>query len=257
MRRIVLQIIIIGVLSLPVMLLADPYGVEFMADAVQSLPQQNITKAAKMYVGRQGNRRIEYAINNTKVVDIFMPGRGLGWRINLADKTYVELPSNPTPSPAEQKANPCAGQVNATCKNLGRETINSREAVKWEMVVSYKNQDVKMLRWVDVDNGFPLIQQMPNGQKAVMKLVDKEQVNGRSVEKWELVSSWNQQNASSFQWYDPILKLAVREEGPNGMVNELRNIRVGPQSEYLFQVPAGFKKTDAPQQGGLQMVPVK
>jgi len=77
------------------------------------------------------------------------------------------------------------------------------------------------------------------------------------VEKWELVSSWNKRTASSFQWYDPVLKLAVREEGPGGMVNELRNILEGPQPDHLFQLPPDYKKTDAPKQGGLKIVPTK
>ncbi len=257
MRRRLLQSLIVSVLFLPVVVLADSYGEEFVADAVRSLPQQK-TSSAKMYVGSEGKRRIEYMIGSDKVVEIYIPKHGISRRLNPAKKTYVELPAKPSPSPAEVYANPCVGQINTTCTKQGHETINSREAVKWEIIVSYKNQDVKMLRWVDVENGFPLVQQMPNGQKAEMHLVGQETVNGRSVEKWELVSSWNERTASSFQWYDPILKLAVREEGPGGMVNELRNIKVGTQPETLFQLPAGYTKTDPPpQQGGLKIVPVK
>ena len=256
MRGILLQTLIVSMLSLPGVLWADSYGAEFVADAIQSLSQQQ-ARSAKMYVGSEGKRRVEYMLGSAQVVDIIIPKLGISRRLNPVDKTYVEFPANPAPSPAEAQANPCAGQANVTCTKRGRETINNREADKWEIIVSYKNQDVKVLRWVDVENGFPLVQQMPNGQKAEMRLLGQETVNDRPVEKWELISSWNERTASSFQWYDPILKLAVREEGPSGMVNELRNIKAGTQPEHLFQVPAGYKKTDPPQQGGLKIVPVK
>jgi len=244
-------------LAIPGIVVASSYGAEFVADAVRSLPQQQQSQSARMYVGKQGVRRVEYAVGSNQVVEIILPVRGITWRLNPVAKTYIEINKPPTPSPEKMLANPCAGQANTTCTKLGREKINNREADKWEIVASFKNQDIKMLRWVDANNGFPLIQQMPNGQKAEMRLVGREQVNGRQVEKWELVSSWEQRSASSFQWYDPVLKLAIREEGPGGMVNELRNVQAGPQPAHLFQLPDGYSKTDAPKQGGLKLVPTK
>ena len=49
------------------------------------------------------------------------------------------------------------------------------------------------------------------------------------------------------QWYDPQLKIAIREELPGGYFRELRDIRVGAQSPQLFTIPAGYQLTKAPQ----------
>ncbi len=245
------------VLTLPGLLMAGSYGAEFVAEAVRTLPQQPQSHSAKMYVGKEGMRRVEYMAGSSAVIEIIIPARGTSWRINPVEKTYVERMKPPTPSPAAVQADPCAGQANVTCTSLGREEVNGRQADKWEIVVSFKNQDIKILRWVDIENGFPLIQEMPNGQRAERRLVGEEKVNGRQVEKWELVSSWNQKSASSFQWYDPVLKLAVREEGAAGMVNELRNIQPGPQPGHLFQLPDGYSKINAPKSAGLKLVPTK
>jgi hypothetical protein len=51
----------------------------------------------------------------------------------------------------------------------------------------------------------------------------------------------------SFQWYDPQLKIAIREELPGGAYRELRNIQIGKQSASLFQIPADYRKISAPQ----------
>lgn len=257
MHMIFLRTLAFVIFSLPGMLVAGSYGAEFVAEAVRSLPQQQKTQPARMHVGREGMRRVEYMAGSNQVVDIIIPTRGITWRLNPSKKTYIEFMKRPSPSPAEVQADPCAGQINVTCTRLGREKVNDRPADKWEIVLSYKNRDITMLRWVDADNGFPLVQQMPNGQKAEMRLVGQEKINDRQVEKWELVSSWEGRSASSFQWYDPVLKLAIREEGPGGMVNELRNIMEGMQPDHLFRIPAGYKKTDAPKQGGLRLVPIK
>jgi hypothetical protein len=256
-RSIMLFAVLVALVAFSGAVAATSYGAEFVADAVRTLPQQGQSKPAKMYVGKQGVRRVEYTAGSKKVVEIILPERGITWRLDPEAHTYVEIRKPATPPPGEVLANPCTGQGNLTCKSLGREQVHGREAEKWEIVASFKNQDIKMLRWVDTGNGFPLIQQMPNGQKAEMRLAGREQVNGRQVEKWELVSSWNKRRASSYQWYDPVLKLAVREEGPGGMVNELRNIQAGPQPEHLFRLPEGYNKTDLPEQGGLKLVPVR
>jgi hypothetical protein len=91
---------------------------------------------------------------------------------------------------------------------------------------------------------------MPNGQIVELKLIGIEQIDGRSAEKWEMVTTApKQQPMATFQWYDPELKLAVREEFPGGYVSELKNIRVDPQPDDLFAVPAGFVRKTAPAPG--------
>ena len=50
------------------------------------------------------------------------------------------------------------------------------------------------------------------------------------------------------QWYDRELQIAMREELPGGYFRELRNIRIGPQSDALFRVPAGYRLVEPQRQ---------
>jgi hypothetical protein len=75
----------------------------------------------------------------------------------------------------------------------------------------------------------------------------KEKINGRSTEKWEISSNQpNGQKMFSRQWYDPKLKMVIREELPGGYVRELKNISVSKQSKNLFKVPSDYKKENIP-----------
>ena len=40
------------------------------------------------------------------------------------------------------------------------------------------------------------------------------------------------------QWYDPELKIAIREELPGGYIRELRDIKTGKQEKDLFEIPS-------------------
>ena len=84
-------------------------------------------------------------------------------------------------------------------------------------------------------------------------MIGPDTLEGRRVEKWEMtMRQGNQAPQTSTQWFDPELKLAVREEFPGGYVRELRNIHVGQQAMDLFQIPAGFQKVTPPAQGRQQ-----
>jgi len=147
-----------------------------------------------------------------------------------------------------------------TCRNLGEEDIGGRTAVKWEMVASHEGQTMKSTQWIDKERGIPLRQEMPNGQKTELKFIAMEDIGGRQVEKWEMVATMpDQPETRTFQWFDPELDMAVRQEFPGGMVSELTNIRVGEQPDELFNIPAGYERMSAPQgmPGGPQDEPVQ
>jgi hypothetical protein len=67
----------------------------------------------------------------------------------------------------------------------------------------------------------------------------------------------NQPETRTFQWFDPELDLAVRQEFPGGFVSELKNVSVGKQPDHLFSIPAGYERISAPQgmPGGSQGAP--
>ena len=73
------------------------------------------------------------------------------------------------------------------------------------------------------------------------KLAD-ETLGGREVEKWEIVSAGKDGEVRSTLWYDVELGVPIRELVPGKMMREMTNIKVGPQADSLFSVPAGFEK---------------
>jgi hypothetical protein len=226
---------------------ADTAGAQFSADMVRHGPDGQST-AGKMFVGDR-RTRMEMTQKGHEIVRISDEKRGMEWVLFPADKTYLErggaagTPAAPTPPPAAPSAetDPCTGITGLTCRRVGTEDVNGRPAVKWEMSATQQGQTLTGMQWIDVERGLPLKYQMPNGQTMELKLVGPEKLDGRAVEKWQVTSTApNQQPVATFQWYDPELKLAVREEFPGGYVSELKNIKVGPQPDDLFAVPAGF-----------------
>jgi hypothetical protein len=235
---------------------ADGAGAQFSADMVRHGPDGQAT-AGKMFVGDR-RTRMEMTQKGHEIVRISDEKRGTEWVLFPADKTYLERgapagsPAAPNPPPAAPSAetDPCTGVPGLTCRRVGTEDVNGRAAVKWEMSATEQGQTLTGTQWIDVERGLPLKYLMPNGQTMELKLVGPEKFDGRAVEKWEVTSTVpNQQPVATFQWYDPELKLAVREEFPGGYVSELKNIKVGAQPDDLFAVPAGYTLKAMPTPG--------
>jgi hypothetical protein len=222
---------------------ADGAGVQFSADMVRHGPDGQST-TGKMFVGDR-RTRMEMTQKGREVVRISNQPRGMEWVLFPADKSYLEraAPAGTAAAPAAPSAetDPCAGVQGLTCRRVGKEDVNGRPAVKWEMTATDQGKTLTGAQWLDVERGLPLKHLMPNGQAMELKLVGTEQLDGRAVEKWEVTSTApNQPPVTAAQWYDPELKQAVREEFPGGYVSELKNIKVGPQPDDLFAPPAGY-----------------
>lgn len=226
-------------------------GKEFSAEMVQRGPEGEMS-SGKMYVG-DGRMRSEMVHQGQDVVRITDEQRGVEWILFPEQKKYMERQLGSAGAPAAgMKASPvvdpCAGMPGLTCRNLGEETVSGRPAEKWEIVATHQGQTMKSTQWIDKQRGVPLRQEMPNGQRTELKLVGEETVDGRPVEKWEMVATMpNQPSTSTFQWFDPELELAVRQEFPGGFVSELKSVSVGKQPDHLFSIPAGYERISAPQ----------
>ena len=76
-----------------------------------------------------------------------------------------------------------------------------------------------------------------------LKVVGRETLGGRATEKWEMTQTrGGGEPVHSYQWYDPKLGVAIREELPGGYVREMSDIRVGKQPDSLFEVPRGYRE---------------
>lgn len=227
-------------------------GAQFSAEMVRRGPD-GAASSGKMYVG-DGRTRIEMSQQGREVVRISDQGRRMEWILFPAEQSYLERGAPPgtdapasAPSEPSAETSPCGDVPGMNCRRVGVEDVNGRPAVKWEMAVTQQGQTLSGTQWLDQERGIPTKSIMPNGQAMELKLVGEESIDGRTVEKWEMTTSIpNQQPTRTFQWYDPELKLAVREEFPGGYVSELKNIRMGPQPDDLFGIPAGYSRMTIP-----------
>lgn len=215
--------------------------VEFSADAIQKGPQTPSVKA-KMFVGDKRVRK-EYANNGQQLVEIFDASKQHAVLLMPAKHVYMERQGSlPDLAVKTDKAmNPCQGLKEANCKKLGSESVNGRPTEKWQMIMNKEGRDQKALYWIDADRNMLVKQVLPDGTSTELRLLGKETINGRETEKWEMTATNPQgQTMRSTQWYDPELKIAIREEMPGGYMRELKNISIGAQPDTLFEIPAGY-----------------
>ena len=170
-------------------------------------------------------------------------------------RAYMEqrgMPPAKAPMMAGKKGvSPCEGVPNTTCRKLGTEKISGRDAEKWEISSQRDGRTIRSLHWIDVERRMPLREMFSDGSISELKILGKDEINGRSTEKWQLtVTGSDSQSKQSLQWFDPALKIAIREELPGGYVRELKNIKVAKQPQDLFTIPAGYQRMEAPVQRG-------
>ncbi len=225
-------------------------GAEFSAETLQKGPEGRVS-TGMLYMG--DNRvRTEMSHQGQRVVRIRDEDRGVEWILFPDEKTYMEQPlAGPGPKAPgarpEPAQDPCAGLPHLTCRKLGEEKIAGRTAVKWEIVAAREGDVMTSTQWIDKERGTPLRQEMPDGHRMELAFVGMENLDGRGVEKWEMiVTSPGQPERGTYQWYDPELGMVIRQEFPGGMVSEMKNVRVGQQPDELFQVPADFQRLEAP-----------
>jgi outer membrane lipoprotein-sorting protein len=221
-------------------------AVEFSAEMYQKAPQGQEVQG-KIHVGKD-RMRTEMTQGGQQMIQIVDNAQRVQWMINPAQRSYMEqrAPADgPAPAPAKAGGNPCEGMPGATCRSLGSDPLQGRAAEKWELTMTQQGQSYTMTQWIDQERGMPLRQEMPNQQIMELKMVGPDTLGGRAVEKWEVtLSQGGKPVQTSHQWYDPELKIAIREEIPGGYVREFRNIQVGPQPAELFSIPAGLTKVE-------------
>jgi len=226
--------------------------VHFSAQAVQFIPNRP-EMTAKMYVGKNAVRT-EYTANGQRVIEIAYLDKKRRVMLLPDQGTYMENVDDSLPSPNAKSKNPCSGLAGITCKKIGEENVNGRLAEKWEMTNAQNNsREVKTLHWIDKERNIPVKEFFQDGTVSELRTIKNETVNGRNTEKWELtISSSDGNKMKSYQWYDPILKIEIKEEMQGGYIRELRDIKLENQPEKLFEVPSSYKKLTQPQGNSMQ-----
>lgn len=213
-------------------------GAEFSADVVQTDAQQQATQG-RMYAS-QGRVRSEFVQGGRKVIQIVDPSRQLVYTLFPEQQNYREQHG---PAPSGAGTDPCVGlPPGMQCKKLGRETWQGRPVEGYEITGIQDGKPVQSRQWIDTERQIPLKVETPDGGKMALNFITTESLQGRTAEKWELVQTApNMPTRSLFQWYDPQLGLAIKEEMPGGFVRELRNIQLAPQDVQLFALPPGYQ----------------
>lgn len=218
-------------------------GEGFSADAVMSL-EDGQRATARLYVD-DGRMRKEYQYLGEPVVEILDTRRGISLMCFRSQRTCFENESlERLELGAERRfpADPCEGSEQLRCSELGVESVNGRQAVKWAIEGDFQGREVVTHQWIDRKTHVPLRRELPDG--SLIELIDRghERVNGRETDKWEVVARYADGTRQVFyQWYDRELGIAIRQEHPDGGTQELRNIMVGRVPGRLFEPPPGFQ----------------
>ena len=230
---------------------AGASNVQFSAQVVKSAPDKT-TQQSQIYVG-DNQVRLEYQKDAKTMVEIYDMKNQRAMLLVPQQASYMQrkVPqdeqANPMLPPSD--SNPCSRIREAECKLLATESLYGRKVSKWEMVVTYEGKTLRSLHWMDAERHTPLREQWPDGTVSELRLMGDETLHGRATERWEMKTTRPDGEAmQSTQWYDPELQIAIREELPGGYFRELRDIRVAPQPDHLFTVPANYQRVTPEQQ---------
>jgi hypothetical protein len=222
-------------------------NVQFSGLAIQSGPGGK-TKQAQMYVG-DNQVRMEHSRDGRKTVEIYDMKNQRTLLLVPEQKIYMQRDLAPgkagNPIVPPQDSNPCASLADAQCKKLGVDTLYGRPVSHWEMTVELEDRTLRSEHWIDDQRHMPLREVWPDGTTTEMVLQAKETLNGRPTERWQqTITEADGKTHITKQWYDPQLRIAVREEMPGGYFREIRDIRIGPQPPGLFEIPPGYQRVE-------------
>lgn len=247
MKRLGIGIVALVSLLVTDITLAIDVAIEFSAKAIQSVPARPEYQA-HMYVSRNAVRT-DSVLNNIPVIEIINSKTQTRSLLVPKDKIYIQQKSDKQPTinitGKSASNNPCKGLADTTCNKLGDEKINDRQTEKWEFVIKRNGQSYRSLHWIDTKRRMPVREFFPDGTVTELLFKGKEKMNGRPTEKWLMqMTRADGQQMTSTQWYDPELKMSIREEMQGGFIRELREIKTGKQDKKLFKIPAGYKKVE-------------
>jgi hypothetical protein len=82
------------------------------------------------------------------------------------------------------------------------------------------------------------------------KEVGKETIDGHPTKKYLITYKTGDKKDQVYQWLATDIKFPVKTSAVDGSwAQEFKNIKMGPQQDSLFEVPAGFQKMQMP--GGM------
>ncbi len=221
----------------------------YTAETVQTAPDQpdrsgKITKSGQFL-------RLEFTQNGQHIIQILRPTEGLTYVLYPDTHTYLEQRGPKQPEEfADSYTPPCPAEAEANglqCTRLGLEVYQSIPVERWHIGATGDPNQMIIL-W-DPTRKRALRQEMSNGTLLQMTFLGRQTLEGREAEHW--VTEVSRQGAATLRnewWYDPELKLVLRETLPDGTQRHLQNITVGEVDPRLFTVPDGWQRIETPQE---------
>ena len=222
----------------------------YAADAVYRTPEG--TESTGRVVKSGPDMRLEFTEGGRAVVQIIRRAEGRMYVLDPASRSYFTVQGEPDPQAgtAAYEA-PCDPNVTAmTCRFLGNEVTSGITAELWEIGQPGDPTQVSRILW-DGARHRALRQEYPDGTVMALAFQAMVQIEGRNVEHWVITVTVPGQAPLSGAWYyDPELRVELREELPTGETRSLRNIVVGPVDPASFAVPVGWSEVSPPGPGG-------
>lgn len=215
----------------------------FSATAIHSIPGQPETTGRVIKSGE--NMRLEFEQNGQRVIQILLPRQGVMYILEPQSRTYLEIRGPSVPATAGSgAATPCGAQSNlALCERVGSDTLSGIQVERWVLARQPQSKPVTVL-W-DPTRRQALRRDFPDGSSTALRFRAMETLNGRPVERWDMQTlAPGRDTLSGGWWFDPDLRVVVREELPGGEIRRLEDIAVGPVDMSAFQVPEGWRKRD-------------
>jgi len=223
----------------------------FSARSVQTTPDQPDRVGT---ITRSGSYlRLEFEQDGQRVIQIIHPTEGLTYILYPETRSYVEQQGAIQPEEfVESYAPPCpapAEEAGLLCNRLGLDVYQSIPVERWH--ISAPDESQMVILW-DPTRKRALRQEMSNSVVVQMTFLENTVIEGRQAEHW--VTEISRQGAATQRnewWYDPELKLVLRETLPGNTLRTLESISTGPVDPTVFIVPDGwqrFTRSDTAQQ---------
>ena len=222
----------------------------YAADAVYRTPDG--TESTGRVVKSGPDMRLEFTEAGRAVVQIIRRAEGRMYVLDPASRSYFTVQGEPDPQAgAATYEAPCDPNVTAmTCRFLGNEVTSGITAELWEIGAPGDPAQVSRILW-DGARHRALRQEYPDGTVMALAFQAMVQIEGRNVEHWSITVTVPGQAPLSGAWYyDPELRVELREELPTGEIRSLRNIVVGAVDPASFAVPAGWSEMSPPGPAG-------
>ncbi len=220
----------------------------FTADAIQI--RGEVVSSARMH-WLDGNVRFEYTEDGVPMAQIFDNKNNRIIWLDNENKFYLEkeMPESEkivAGSKSKKTNDPCKQFVNAECVFLKKTKMNGRDTKKWLITLNNNGSDFHVFQWIDIKYKNILRQENSDGAGLSVSIKEGQEMNGLKVRKLTMVAfSVSGEQQQGTQWYDNELDIVVRQEYQSDIVDELKNIKVGPVNKELFAVPENYTLFDS------------